>query len=61
MRYASIMRADLANGLGFRVSLFVSGCARNCPGCFNKEAQDPSFGKLFDEDAKQKIFKELEH
>lgn len=61
MRYASIMRADLANGLGFRVSLFVSGCARNCPGCFNKEAQDPSFGKPFDEDAKQKIFKELEH
>ena len=59
MRYASILRADIANGLGFRVSLFVSGCARNCKGCFNKEAQDPAFGKLFDEKAKQKIFKEL--
>ena len=59
--YAKIYRADIANGQGFRVSLFVSGCARNCPGCFNKEAQDPSFGKLFDDKAKQKLFKELEH
>lgn len=61
MHYAKIYRADIANGIGFRVSLFVSGCARNCKGCFNKEAQDPSFGKSFDEEAKQKIFKELEH
>lgn len=61
MNYANIYRADIANGIGFRVSLFVSGCARNCKGCFNKEAQDPSFGKPFDDKAKQKIFKELEH
>ena len=61
MNYAKIYRADIANGQGFRVSLFVSGCARNCKGCFNKEAQDPAFGKLFDATVKQKIFKELEH
>ena len=61
MNYAKIYRADIANGQGFRVSLFVSGCARNCKGCFNKEAQDPAFGKLFDDKAKQKIFKELEY
>ena len=61
MNYANIYRADIANGQGFRVSLFVSGCARNCKGCFNKEAQDPTFGKPFDDKAKQKIFKELEH
>jgi len=61
MNYAKIYRADIANGIGFRVSLFVSGCTRNCKGCFNKEAQDPAFGKPFDDKAKQKIFKELEH
>lgn len=61
MHYSSIVRADIANGQGFRVSLFVSGCARNCKGCFNLEAQDSSFGKLFDDEAKQKLFKELEH
>ena len=61
MNYASILKADIANGEGFRVSLFVSGCARNCPGCFNQEAQNPDFGKPFDDKAKKKIFKELEH
>ena len=61
MNYAKIYRADIANGQGFRVSLFVSGCARNCPGCFNQEAQNPDFGKPFDDKAKQKLFKELEY
>ena len=60
MNYASISKADIANGNGFRVSLFVSGCSRKCPGCFNQEAQDPAFGKPFDETAKQKIFRELD-
>jgi len=59
MNYGSILRCDVANGTGFRVSLFVSGCKRSCPGCFNPEAQDPSFGKPFDEEAKEKIFSEL--
>lgn len=61
MNYASISRADIANGNGFRVSLFVTGCTRKCPGCFNLEAQDPTFGKLFDNAAKSLIFKELDN
>ena len=60
MNYANILRADIANGTGFRVSLFVTGCSRNCPGCFNKEAQDPSYGREFDDKAKKKLFKDLE-
>lgn len=59
MNYASILKCDIANGPGFRVSLFVCGCARKCPGCFNQEAQNPDFGKVFDEEAKKKIFEEL--
>ena len=59
MKYAKIIAADIANGNGFRVSLFVTGCKRNCKGCFNKEAQDPNFGKHFDKEAKAKIFAEL--
>ena len=59
MRYSKIYRADISNGEGFRCSLFVSGCMRKCPGCFNEEAQDPNFGKPFDDIAKEKIFKEL--
>lgn len=59
MNYASILKCDIANGPGFRVSLFVCGCTRKCPGCFNQSAQNPEFGKKFDEKAKKKIFDEL--
>ena len=37
MNYATIKWADVANGPGVRVSLFVSGCTHRCPGCFNPE------------------------
>ena len=47
MYYADIKYPDVANGLGVRVSLFVSGCRRHCPECFNKEAQDFKYGKPF--------------
>ena len=47
MHYADIKYPDVANGLGVRVSLFVSGCRRHCPECFNKEAQDFKYGKPF--------------
>lgn len=47
MNYAKINLFDIANGKGIRVSLFVSGCYFNCPGCFNKEAQDFKYGKEF--------------
>ena len=47
MYYSDIKYPDVANGLGVRVSLFVSGCRRHCPECFNKEAQDFKYGKLF--------------
>ena len=59
MNYSALKKCDIANGIGFRLSFWCSGCARHCPGCFNPEAQDPNFGKPFDEDAKEKIFKEL--
>ena len=61
MKYAGIVKADIANGVGFRVSLFVSGCSRHCNGCFNAQAQDPEYGRPFDDEAKAKIFKELDN
>lgn len=59
MNYSALRKADIANGPGFRLTLWVTGCMRKCPGCFNEEAQDPNFGKPFDKEAKEKIFKEL--
>lgn len=37
MKYAKINEYDIANGVGVRVSLFVSGCRHMCKNCFNKE------------------------
>ena len=44
MNYADIKRIDVANGLGVRVSLFVSGCSHHCKGCFNEETWDFNYG-----------------
>ena len=47
MNYAALKTHDVANGPGIRVSLFVSGCTHRCPGCFNAEAWDFSYGEEF--------------
>lgn len=44
MKYAQIREQDIANGEGIRTSLFVTGCNLKCPGCFNVNYQDFSFG-----------------
>lgn len=50
MNYSQLIACDTANGEGVRTSLFVSGCTNHCPGCFNQEAQDFSYGKLYTQD-----------
>lgn len=49
MNYATLKKYDIANGLGVRVSLFVSGCTHQCKNCFNKEAWDFAYGDPFTE------------
>lgn len=60
MKYANIKNADVGNGPGVRVSIFVSGCSHACPGCFNFEAQDYNFGDTFDDDVINEIIRLLE-
>lgn len=47
MNYMTIKKCDIANGVGVRVSLFVSGCRKHCKGCFNSEAWDFNAGKKY--------------
>jgi len=47
MYYGKINKADIANGEGVRVSLFVSGCRNHCKGCFNEATWDFCYGKPF--------------
>ena len=60
MNYADIKQYDVANGVGIRVSLFVSGCTHRCPGCFNEEAWDFSYGKPFTEDTVHSLLEYME-
>lgn len=61
MNYAAIKSYDIANGTGVRVSLFVSGCTHGCEGCFNKEAQDFSYGEEFTPQVEDQIIESLSH
>lgn len=49
MNYADIKQYDVANGLGIRVSIFVSGCTHHCKGCFNEATWDFNYGTPFTE------------
>lgn len=45
MRYFKARSQDVANGPGVRTSIWVCGCTRHCPGCFNQEAADFNAGE----------------
>ena len=59
MNYASIKWADVANGPGVRISLFVSGCTHHCEGCFNPEAWDFRYGQPFTSTEEDRILAAL--
>ena len=42
--YANIKYCDVANGLGIRTSVFLSGCTHRCKNCFNPQTWDFNFG-----------------
>ena len=60
MNYATIKYNDIANGIGIRTSLFVSGCTHKCKGCFNSEAWDFNYGAPFTTEVEEEILKSLE-
>ena len=47
MRYAGIIKNDLAGGEGVCVSLFTQGCPFHCDKCHNPPTWDPDGGELF--------------
>ena len=61
MYYADIKKADVANGLGVRVSVFVSGCTHHCKNCFNEEAWDFHYGNEFTQNEIDKVIELMDH
>lgn len=60
MKYARLNPTDIANGIGVRVSLFVSGCDRHCPGCHNEDTWDFNYGAWFKETTMHRILSRLD-
>ena len=60
MHYGELKKCDIANGIGVRVTLFVSGCTNHCPGCFQQQTWDFHYGKPFTDETKEEIFAELD-
>ncbi|MCR4695439.1 MAG: anaerobic ribonucleoside-triphosphate reductase activating protein [Pseudobutyrivibrio sp.] len=59
MNYGQILKADSANGIGIRLSLFVSGCTNCCKGCFQPETWDFNYGKVYTKETEDFIIEEL--
>lgn len=60
MNYSVIKYHDIANGIGVRTTLFVSGCRNHCKDCFQPETWDFHYGNLFDKQVEDDILESLE-
>lgn len=59
MYYGEIKYCDIANGIGVRVTLFVSGCTNRCEGCFQPETWDFRYGQPFTAETEDDILEML--
>ena len=60
MYYSAIKYTDIANGLGVRTVLFVSGCRNRCKGCFQPDTWNFCNGQVFDKRAEEAIIESLQ-
>lgn len=59
MNYGQIIKNDVANGIGCRTSLFVSGCTHHCEGCFNEMTWDFNYGVPFTKEVEDDVIESL--
>ncbi len=60
MKYESITTSDVNNGLGCRVTLWVSGCTHHCKGCHNKRTWKFNTGHAFTPQVEKVLFDEID-
>ncbi|MCD8254592.1 MAG: anaerobic ribonucleoside-triphosphate reductase activating protein [Oscillospiraceae bacterium] len=60
MYYGNIKNCDIADGIGVRISLFVSGCTHRCRGCFQPETWSFSYGKPYTAETEDELLALLE-
>lgn len=59
MYYSTIKDCDIANGIGVRITLFVSGCTNHCKNCFQPQTWNFDFGEPFTEETEEKLLEML--
>lgn len=59
MNYGQVYYNDVANGIGCRTALFVSGCTHHCKGCFNEMTWDFNYGEPYTKDVEDEIVESL--
>ena len=55
MHYGTIKNCDIANGVGVRVTLFVSGCRNHCKNCFQPQTWNFYYGQKFTKETEDYI------
>ena len=61
MNYAEIKKCDIANGIGCRTSLFVSGCTHHCKDCFNEMTWPFDYGQPFTKEVQDMLIADTDH
>lgn len=59
MNYLKLEKCDVCNGVGLRISLWISGCEHHCNQCFNQESWNYKSGHPFDNNTRKIVFNEL--
>ena len=59
MNYGQVYYNDVANGIGCRTALFVSGCTHHCKGCFNEMTWDFNYGEPYTKAVEDEIIESL--
>lgn len=59
MNYGTIKKCDIANGVGVRTVLFVSGCTHHCKGCFQPETWNFDYGERYTKETEDEIIESL--
>lgn len=59
MNYGAIKKCDIANGVGVRTVLFVSGCTHHCKGCFQPETWNFDYGERCTKETEDEIIESL--
>ncbi len=59
MNYGAIKKCDIANGVGVRTVLFVSGCTHHCKGCFQPDTWNFDYGERYTKETEDEIIESL--